>query len=353
MRRGSQLHPPNPFERFHVVVDDEVREERRQADPEDEPPSPRTAFFVDDTQSLITKNESPDLSFEYSLNPYRGCEHGCAYCYARRYHEYLGWDAGLDFESKILVKPRAPALLRAEMEKPSWRPAKLACSGVTDCYQPIERRLRLTRGCLEVLAQFRNPVVIITKNYLITRDIDVLQELVRWRCGAALISLTTLDRELACRLEPRASLPQQRLRAIRALADAGVPVGVSLAPLIPGLNDHELPALMAAARDAGAQFATYSLVRLPGSVAPVFADWLDHHVSLTKKNTILRRIRDVHDGQLNDRRPGLRMSGSGARAEQVAQLFHVLSRKLGFAGRRPEVTTEHFRRVQQGQGELW
>lgn len=353
MTRGSQLHPPNPFEPLHVEIDPEARESLRLADPDAEAPLPRTSFFVDDTQSLITKNESPDLSFDYSLNPYRGCEHGCAYCYARRYHEYLGWDAGLDFESKILVKPRASALLRAQMEKNSWRPAKLACSGVTDCYQPIEKKLRLTRGCLEVLADFRNPVVLITKNHLITRDIDILQELSRWQCGAVLISLTSLDRDLARQLEPRASMPQQRLRTIRALAEAGVPVGVSLAPIIPGLNDHELPALMEAARDAGAQFATYSLVRLAGSVAPVFTDWLANHVSPVKKNAVLQRIREVHAGQLNDRRAGLRMSGSGPRAEQIAQLFGVLSRRLGFAGRRPEVTTAHFRRVQNGQGELW
>ncbi len=352
MKRGASTNPANRFERFHVEEDPAAIEEMRRADPEWDPPAPRTAFFVDDTQTLITKNESPDLSFEASLNPYRGCEHGCSYCYARRYHEYLGFSAGLDFETKIMVKPRAPELLRAEMSRKSWKPQKLAMSGVTDCYQPVERRLRITRGCLEVLADFRNPVVIVTKNHLVTRDADLLGELARWQAGAVLMSITTLDRALAAALEPRASGPAMRLQAIRRLAEAGVPVGVSVAPVILGLNDTELPTILEAARDAGARFATYSLVRLPGAGADVFADWLDRHVSPAKKAAVLAGIRETHAGRLNDSRPLLRMTGDGERAAQVGQLFRALSRRLGFESNRPLVTTDNFRRVETGQLEL-
>ncbi len=350
--RGAGINPANPFERFHVEEDPAAIEELRRIDPDWEPVQPRTAFFVDDSQSLITKNESPDLSFEASLNPYRGCEHGCVYCYARRYHEYLGFSAGLDFESTIMVKTKAPALLRAEMSKPSWTPKKLAMSGVTDCYQPVERKLRITRGCLEVLAEFRNPVVLITKNHLITRDTDVLQDLARWQAGAALISITSLDPDLARILEPRASMPRMRLRAVKTLAEAGVPVGVSVAPVIPGLNDAEIPAILEAVRDAGASFATYSLVRLPGSGAAVFEDWLGRHLSPEKAATILGRIRETHGGKLNDLRPLTRMRGDGARAEQIGQLFRVVARRLGLDKVRPDVTTAHFRRPPGPQLEL-
>lgn len=352
MKRGAAINPGNPFERFHVEEDPAAVEELRRIDPEWEPPAPRTVFFVDDTQTLITKNESPDLSFDASLNPYRGCEHGCSYCYARRYHEYLGFSSGLDFEAKIMVKPRAAELLRAEMSRKAWQPTKLAMSGVTDCYQPVERKLHITRGCLEVLAEFRNPVVVITKNHLVTRDVDVLAELARWQCAAVLISITTLDRDLAAVMEPRASGPAMRLRAVRVLADAGIPVGVSLAPVIPGLNESEIPAILEAAREAGAQFATYSLVRLQGTGADVFADWLMRNVSEAKKDTILARIRETHGGRLGDSRPGVRMAGEGERAAQIGQLFRVLSRRLGFNGMRPNVVTTHFRRREAGQLEL-
>lgn len=352
MTRGTAINPGNPFERFLVEEDPAAVEELRRIDPEWEPPAPKTAFFVDDTQSLITKNQSPDLSFDASLNPYRGCEHGCSYCYARKFHEFLGFSSGLDFETKIMVKPRAPELLRAEMSRKSWEPTKLALSGVTDCYQPVERKLRITRGCLEVLADFRNPVVVITKNHLVTRDVDVLAELARWQCAAVLISITTLDRELAATMEPRASGPAMRLRAIRVLADAGIPVGVSVAPVIPGLNDAEIAPILEAARDAGAQFATYSLVRLQGTVADVFTEWLERNVSASKKDMILARIRESHGGRLGDSRPGLRMTGEGERAGQIGQLFRALSRRLGFEGVRPHVVTSHFHRREPGQLEL-
>ena len=350
--RGATANPANPFEALHLEDDPEWLEELAR-DPGAVPPSPRTVLYNDDTQSLITKNTSPDLSFEFSLNPYRGCEHGCAYCYARRYHEFLGWSSGLDFESKLLVKPRAPELLRAELQKKSWHAGKLACSGVTDCYQPVERRLKITRGCLEVLAEFRQPVVLITKNHLITRDVDHLQELAKWKAGAALISVTTLDPSLAAALEPRASSPRMRLAAVRTLTDAGVPVGVSVAPIIPGLNDHEIPAILAAARDAGAQFATYSIIRLPGSVADVFQHWLARNVSPEAADKILRRIRDLRGGKLNELRPGIRMRGEGELAEQIGRIFKVTARRLGLDKMRPDVTGENFRRIEGRQMELF
>lgn len=350
--RGATGNPANPFEALHVEEDGDWKDELAR-DPESVSPLPRTQLFHDDTRTLITKNTSPDLSFEASLNPYRGCEHGCAYCYARRYHEFLGWSAGLDFESKLLVKPRAPELLRAEPASPRWTPKKLACSGVTDCYQPVERRLRITRDCLSVLAEFRQPVVLITKNHLITRDTDHLAELARWQAGAALLSITTLNASLAADLEPRASSPRMRLEAIRTLTDAGIPAGVSVAPIIPGLNDHEIPAILDAAQKSGAQFATFSLVRLPGSVGEVFKGWLARHVSPESAEKILRRIRDTHGGTLNELRPGVRMRGEGPLAEQIGRLFKVTARRLGLEKVRPEVTSSNFRRVDAAHPELF
>lgn len=350
--RGAIANPANPFEKYHLEDDPEWLEEMAR-DPEAVPPSPRTVLYTDDTQTLITKNTSPDLSFEYSLNPYRGCEHGCSYCYARRYHEFLGWSSGLDFESKLLIKPRAPALLRAELSSPRWIPARLACSGVTDCYQPVERRLRITRGCLEVLAEFRHPVAVITKNHLITRDADLLAELAKWNAGAALLSITSLDSTLAAALEPRASSPRMRLAALRTLSEAGVPAGVSVAPIIPGLNDHEMPAILEAARDAGASFATYTIVRLPGSVSDVFQQWLARHVSPEASDKIIRRIREMRDGKLNELRPRIRMRGEGEMADQINRLFKITARKLGLTKMRPEITADNFRRIQPGQMELF
>src|SRR3989441_3295486 len=227
--RGAAENPPNRFEKISLERDAEWN------DPDE--PAPQTQFFKDHSDSIINYNESPDVGFEASVNPYRGCEHGCIYCYARPFHEYLGFSSGLDFETKIMVKENAPELLRRELISPKWKPKVIALSGVTDCYQPVERKLNLTRRCLEVLANFRNPVAIVTKNHLVTRDLDVLGELARHRAVAVFISLTTLDASLTPKLEPRASLPKHRLAAIEALSHAGVPVGVLLAPMIPALND--------------------------------------------------------------------------------------------------------------------
>jgi len=251
--RGTAENPPNRFEKLVYVRDPE------SIDPEE--PSPKTQFLRDVSKSLISYNDSPDVGFEASINPYRGCEHGCIYCYARPYHEYLGFSSGLDFETKILVKENAPKLLRDELASKRWQPKVLAISGVTDPYQPIERKLQLTRQCLEVLAEFRNPVIIITKNQLVARDVDLLKELASFDAAAVCVSVTTLDAELARVMEPRTSTPANRLEAIQTLAQAGVPVRVLVAPIIPGLTDHETPGIIKAAAKAGASHAGYVVVR--------------------------------------------------------------------------------------------
>src|SRR6267142_3736453 len=263
--RGAGGNPPNRFEKLHVETDDDYDA--------DQDPLPRTQFLKDNTSTIITYNDSPDVGFQASINPYRGCEHGCIYCYARPFHEYLGFSAGLDFESKFMVKEDAPELLRNELSSPKWQPQVIFLSGVTDCYQPVERKLKLTRRCLEVLAEFRNPVFIVTKNQLVTRDVDLLSELARHHAVGVLLSITTLDAGLRKVMEPRTSPPAARLAAIRELASAGIPVGVNVAPIIPGLTDHEIPAILKAAAEAGATSAGYTVVRLPHAVAPLFVKW--------------------------------------------------------------------------------
>jgi DNA repair photolyase len=334
-RRGTMLNPPNRFERLHVEPDPDAAPEER--------PHPRTQFFFDASESILTYNDSPDIPFAVGLNPYRGCEHGCAYCYARPYHDYLGWNSGLDFETKILVKLRAPGLLRRELAAPKWTPQLVAVSGITDCYQPAERHFRLMRQCLEVFLEFRNPVGLITKNFLITRDRDLLAELARWQCAAVTLTVTTLDAELAGKLEPRAARPEHRLRAIRLLAEAGVPVGVNVAPIIPGLTDHEMPAILEAAAAAGATRAGYTILRLPYAVKNVFLDWLDTHAP-TKKDRVLSRLRELRGGELNVSTWGQRFKGDGIFAEQMAHLFEVMARRAGLHGPRPALSTAHFRR---------
>src|SRR5919201_530816 len=240
--RGASWSPANRFEKLHVDLTDLDFVDGGPGT--EERPRRGTQYFRDGTKSIITRNNSPDVGFETSLNPYRGCEHGCIYCYARPTHEYLGFSAGLDFESKIMVKTNAPELLRRELESPRWQPQTLVLSGVTDPYQPVERKLQITRGCLEVLAKFRNPVAIITKNHLVTRDIDILRELAACNAAAVNVSVTSLDPNLQRVLEPRTTSPQGRLDAIRLLRQAKIPVGVMVAPIIPGLTDHDVPKIL-------------------------------------------------------------------------------------------------------------
>jgi DNA repair photolyase len=338
--RGATENPPNRFAALFYVRDQDWTE------PDD--PAPTTQCLRDASRSVIARNDSPDVGFDISINPYKGCEHGCIYCFARPTHEYLGFSAGLDFETKILVKEDAPVLLRKELTSPRWPPQVITMSGVTDPYQPLERRLQLTRGCLEVLAEFRNPVAIITKNHLVTRDSDLLGELARCEAAAVFVSITTLDGDLTRVMEPRASHPQRRLAAIETLACAGVPAGVMVAPVIPGLNEHELPAIVTAAAQAGAQFASYGHLRLPHGVGPLFEQWLCQHVP-HKKAKVLKRIRAMHGGKLHDGRFGIRMRGNGIFAEQIAALFTLACRQAGLPSRSPSLSTASFRRPAQAQ----
>jgi DNA repair photolyase len=337
--RGASIDPANRFEALHFEEDphDEIDEDSRPR---------KTIFYRDGSQSIIARNNSPDVGFETSVNPYRGCEHGCIYCYARPTHEYLGFSAGTDFESRIMVKLDAPKLLEEELSSRKWRPQVIAISGVTDPYQPIERKLEITRRCLRVLARFRNPVGIITKNRLVTRDSDLLEELAEFSCAAVNVSVTSLDESLQRMMEPRTSPPHARLDAIARLCEAGIPVGVMVAPIIPGLTDHEMPAILAASAKAGAQFAGYTIMRLPLAVAPLFERWLDEHFP-ERKEKVLSRIRAIRGGdRLSDPRWGTRIKGEGIFSEQIARLFQMSCRKVGI-GPRPELSTEHFRRSRE------
>ena len=342
--RGTTQNPPNRFEKIAL---------ERDADWNDpDGPAPSTQFFKDHSDSIINYNDSPDVGFEASVNPYRGCEHGCIYCYARPFHEYLGFSAGLDFETKIMVKENAPELLRRELASAKWKPRVIALSGVTDCYQPVERKLKLTRRCLQVLAEFRNPAVVVTKNHLVTRDLDVLGELARHNAAAVFISVTTLDTELRKVMEPRTSPPASRLSAIEMLSQAGIPAGVLVAPIIPALTDHEIPSIVAAAVQAGARFAGYVLLRLPHAVAPLFEQWLAEHFP-GKKEKVLNRIRAMRGGNLNDPNFGSRMTGEGIFAEQIESLFAVACRRAGIGESRPELSTNAFRRPDDQQLSLF
>ena len=333
--RGAAENPVNRFEKIHLEPDADWN-------PDDDV-LPRTQFLVDHSQTAIAYNDSPDIGFNASLNPYRGCEHGCIYCYARPTHEFLGFSAGLDFESKIMVKQNAPELLRRELSSPKWQPQVIVMSGVTDCYQPVERKLKLTRRCLEVLLEFRNPVAIITKNFLVTRDLDLLAALAKYQCASVCLSVTTLDNDLRKVMEPRTSPPAARLNAIRKLSEAGVPVSVNVAPIIPGLTDHELPKILQAAHDAGATSAGYTVVRLPYANAPLFEQWLQVHFP-DRKEKVLNRLKAMRGGKLYDAQWGKRFSGEGIFAEQIAQMFEVVRRKAGFKDDYAEHSTAAFRR---------
>lgn len=322
--RGAAANPGNRFERIDIDFEPGESVAERGV-------SPATELFRDHSKTILSRNDSPDIGFEYSLNPYRGCEHGCIYCYARPTHEYLGFSAGLDFESRILVKERAPDLLRKALLSPRWKPQVIVLSGVTDPYQPIERKLRITRRCLEVLAEFRNPVAIITKNHLVTRDLDLLMELNRFQACGVYLSITSVSASLSARMEPRASTPRRRFEALRELSAAGIPCGVMAAPIIPGLNDEQIPAILESAAEAGARRAGYILVRLPHGLRELFSDWLATHFP-DRRDRVLNRLREARDGNLNDPRFHHRMKGGGEYAEQIGRLFETVRRRVGLGG---------------------
>ena len=326
--RGSSINPPNRFSKTHTEADfehlefdDEFWAEQGHL---------KTEFLPDASKSIISENDSPDIPFRYSLNPYRGCEHGCSYCYARPTHEYLGLNAGLDFETKIFYKERAAELFQEFLSRPKWRSELIVMSGVTDCYQPAERRFQITRGCLEVALAFKQPLGLITKNALVVRDLDLLAAMAAQRLIEVNISLTSLDQVLTRSLEPRTSSPAAKLRAIRTLTAAGIPVRVMVSPIIPGLNDSHIPAVLEAAREAGAQAASFILLRLPLTVAPVFLEWLER-THPTHRERIEHLIQSTRDGNLNSSQFGERMRGTGALAEQIQQTFKVFRRKLGYS----------------------
>ncbi len=332
--RGANYNPANRFELLFTEKDVDW-------DPS-EGPTVKTEYFKDFTKSILSVSNSPDMGRMVSVNPYRGCEHGCIYCYARPTHEYFGLSAGVDFESKIFVKEDAPELLRKEFLKKNWKAEVLMLSGNTDCFQPGERKLEITRRCLQAMLEFYNPVSVITKNHLVTRDIDILKEMAKKECACVNVSITTLDKNLARKMEPRASTPHDRLEAIAKLSQAGIPTRVMVAPILPGLTDHETPAILKAAKEAGAQGAGSVVLRLPYANKDLFLNWLDEHFP-DRKNKIILRLKSLHNGKLYDSTWGQRHSGSGAYALQIEQLFDVSCRKLGLNDGRIQLTTENFR----------
>jgi len=349
MRHGSRIDPPNRFETVHQEPDFEHLEwdEEHLRTFSDR----KIEYITDSSKSIVSENNSPDIPFRYSLNPYRGCIHGCSYCYARPGHEYLGYNAGLDFETKIVVKHEAPELFREFLARDSWQPEPITFSGVTDCFQPAERRFRLTRRCLEVALECRQPIGIVTKNALIVRDLPILSQMAAYDLVHVFVSITTLDPQLAREMEPRTSIPSGRLRAVSLLAEAGVPVGVMVAPLIPGLNDSEVPSILEAAKNAGAMTASSVLLRLPLTVEPVFKEWLERTQPL-KSQRVVSRIQNTRDGKLNSSTWGERMVGTGEMAEKIQEIFRLFKRRFGLEGKLPARNCRLFRPPPSKSGQL-
>ena len=348
--RGATRNPAGRFERFSQEPEDDgwaSLEEVAAA------PPPATEIFADTSRSVIARNDSPDLPFDRSVNPYRGCEHGCIYCFARPTHNFLGLSAGLDFETKIWAKHDVARLLRAELAKPGYRCRPIALGTNTDPYQPIERRLALTRSILEVLREARHPVGIVTKSSLVLRDLDILGEMARDGLARVSISITTQDRTLARRLEPRATTPSRRFETVRMLAGAGIDTGVMTAPVIPGLTDHEIEALLESARNAGATHAGYVMLRLPHDVRALFDAWLQEHYPL-RRTHVLSLIRQMRGGCLNDPGFGSRLTGRGVYADLVRRRFERACDRLGLNGRRVPMRCDRFEAPDRdGQLELF
>ena len=348
--RGAADNPPN---RFLTVVHEEDFE---QLEFDDEflrqLQRPATRYFDDTSKTVISENNSPDLPFRYSLNPYRGCLHGCSYCYARPSHEYLGLSAGLDFETKIFVKRNAPTLFRDWLARPKYQCEPVMLSGVTDCYQPIERKLQITRQCLEIALQARQPISLITKNAMVTRDIDLLSKLASLQLCKVAISINSLDQELTKVLEPACSAPAARLEAIQKLSHADIPVHVMVAPIIPGLNDNEMPSVLKAAAAAGAKSASYNMIRLPLAVETVFMDWIKRHRP-SHADKIESRLRSVRDGNLNQSEFRIRMRGTGPLADQISALFKITRQRCGMNTSLLESRTDLFQPPQSSTGQMY
>ncbi len=343
--RGAASNPDGRFEALRREAEDDGWGSLEEA-----PPPLQTVLMVDRARRVITYNDSPDIPFDRSVNPYRGCEHGCIYCFARPTHAYLGLSAGQDFESRLFHKPDAPQRLREELAHPGYVCRPLALGINTDGWQPVEKRLGLTRSLLGVLAECRHPVSIVTKSALIERDLDLLTDMARDGLVHVFISLTTLDRRLARRMEPRAAQPERRLAAMETLARAGVPVGVMVAPVVPVLTDAELETILQRARQAGAVEAGYVLLRLPHEVAALFREWLAVHEPL-KAEHVLNRVRDCHGGKDYDARFGQRLRGTGRYAQLIRDRYRLACRRLGFPGMAP-LRTDLFRPPQPPKVQL-
>nr|WKN39172.1 PA0069 family radical SAM protein [Tunicatimonas sp. TK19036] len=318
--RGAQSNPGNSF------LSRQFTQEHWEGIDEDVYVSPQRQIIYDYPKNIISKSESPDIRMMYSINPYQGCEHGCIYCYARNSHEYWGFSAGIDFEQKIVVKPDAPRLLEAAFQRRSWRVAPIALSGNTDCYQPIERELKITQQLLQVFLKYGNPVGIITKNRLIERDLPLLKELASERLIHVYFSITTQDEQLRSKMEPRTASVAKRLATLEALSAAGVPCGAMIAPIIPSLNDHEIPSLVRQVAEAGALSVGYTVVRLNKTIGPLFKEWLTQNFP-DRANKVWKQVQSLHGGQVHDSQWGRRIVGEGPISDHIAQLFKVSKQK--------------------------
>lgn len=336
--RGARAQPANRFIKRQFVLEHE-----EGIDEEEHIDRPPTQIFYESPAKIVNKVTSPDVGMAYSLNPYQGCEHGCAYCYARTTHEFWGFSAGLDFESKIIVKKNAPELLEKHLLQRSWKPQPIVISGNTDCYQPLERKMGITRKLLEVFLRYKHPVGIITKNVTLLRDLDLLTELGRDQLVHVYFSITTLDEKLRSKLEPRTATSRRKLQAIRTLTDKGIPVGIMNAPLIPGLNHHESPAIVRAAAEAGALTAGYTVVRLNGTIGEVFAEWLKREFP-DRYQKVWNQVSEAHGGKVNDSEWGRRIKGEGPMADSISQLFQAAKDNFMKGRSMPEYNTRLFRR---------
>ncbi len=340
--RGAQFNPKNRFlkgeylQEFPEAIDDWEAEPRK------------TEYIFDENKTLVNKVTSPDVGMMYSANPYQGCEHGCIYCYARNSHEYWGYSAGLDFESRIVVKKNAPALLRKFFENKNWQPAPISLSGNTDCYQPIERRMRITRQLLEICLEYRNPVGVLSKNALVLRDTDILQELAKLNLVRVFSSITSLDENIRLKMEPRTASYKQRLKVVETMSRLGIPTGIMNAPIIPGLTDKDMPAVLKGASEAGAKWAGYTVVRLNGAIGPIFQDWL-FKAFPDRAEKVWHAIQECHEGAVNDSRWGNRIVGDGKFAEMIRDQFKLFCKKYGLNEAKMEYNTSLFRRIKNSQ----